>query len=72
MLLHKTETAWSFTSNRTVLAKLTGISPLHGSRPTVLIACDALNARTVTVQEYHYHDRNVFAGNPAKDCFLDH
>ncbi|RSU10497.1 conjugal transfer protein [Vagococcus elongatus] len=45
---------------------------MHGSRPTVLIVCDAFNARTVTIQEYHYHDKNVFAGSPAKDCFSDH
>ncbi len=62
----------SFTSNRTALAKLTGVPPLHGSRPTVLIACDAFNARTMTIQEYHYYDKNVFAGNPAKDYFSDH
>ena len=27
---------------------------MHGSHPTQLIACDALNARTVTIREYHY------------------
>ncbi len=61
-----------FSSNRTALAKLTGISPLHGSHATVLIACDAFNAQTVTIQAYHYHDKNVVANNPAKDCFSDH
>ncbi|HFD5827339.1 TPA: conjugal transfer protein, partial [Streptococcus pyogenes] len=25
-----------------------------------------------TIQEYHYYDKNVFAGNPAKDYFSDH
>src|SRR3712207_2925534 len=29
-----------FTSSQTALARLTGISPLHGSHPAVLIACD--------------------------------
>ena len=33
---------------------LTGISPLHGSHPALPIACDASNARTVAVGEYHY------------------
>lgn len=33
---------------------LTGISPLHGPHPALPIACDALNARTVAVGEYHY------------------
>ncbi len=45
---------------------------MHGSHATVLIACDAFNARAVTIQEYHYHDKNVIADNPTKDCFLDH
>jgi len=34
---------------------LTGISPLHGSHVALLIACDAFNARTVTVREFHYN-----------------
>ncbi|EPI45804.1 hypothetical protein HMPREF1582_01297 [Gardnerella vaginalis JCP8151A] len=29
-----------FTSNRTALAKLTGVPPLHGSHVAILIACD--------------------------------
>ena len=33
---------------------LTGISPLHGSHVALPIACDAFNARTVAVREYHY------------------
>ena len=33
---------------------LTGISPLHGSHVALPIACDASNARTVAVREYHY------------------
>ena len=33
---------------------LTGISPLHGFHPALPIACDASNARTVAVGEYHY------------------
>ncbi len=33
---------------------LTGISPLHGSHPALPIACDAFNARTVAIGEYHY------------------
>ncbi|GIO19367.1 hypothetical protein J18TS1_24670 [Oceanobacillus oncorhynchi subsp. incaldanensis] len=44
---------------QTALAKLTGISPLHGSHAAIPIACDALNARAMAVQEYHYHDREV-------------
>ncbi|MBE6992060.1 MAG: hypothetical protein E7430_05745 [Ruminococcaceae bacterium] len=31
----------------------TGVSPLRRSAGTPLIACDAFNARTVTVGEYH-------------------
>ena len=27
------------------------------------------HARTIDCMEYHYHDKNVVAGNPAKDCF---
>ena len=33
---------------------LTGVSPLHGSHAALPIACDALNARTVAIREYHY------------------
>jgi len=40
---------------------LTGISPRHGSHAALLIACDALNARTVTVREFHYNSLCVFA-----------
>src|SRR5690625_3802381 len=32
----------------------TGISPLQVFLPALLIACDALNARTMTIGEYHY------------------
>ncbi|NBK08577.1 conjugal transfer protein [Enterococcus asini] len=41
---------------------------MHGSHVAVPIACDASNARTMAVREYHYHDKKVMAGNPAKDC----
>lgn len=34
----------------------TGISPPHGSHAALPIACDALNARTVAVREYHCPD----------------
>ena len=34
--------------------KPTGISPSHVSHVTPLIACDALNAQAVTIEEYHY------------------
>ncbi|HGA0771286.1 TPA: hypothetical protein ACGQOF_002123, partial [Streptococcus agalactiae] len=62
-----------FTSNRTALAKLTGVPPLHGSHVAILIACDGfITLGLLTVWEYHYHDKNVVAGNPAKDCFSDH
>nr|AHZ87005.1 hypothetical protein Tn6227_orf9 [Streptococcus mitis] len=50
-----------FTSNRTALAKLTGISPLHDFHVAVPIVCDATNARTVAIREYHYHDKKVMA-----------
>ena len=61
------------TSNRTALAKLTGVPPLHGSHVAILIACDGfITLGLLTVWEYHYHDKNVVAGNPAKDCFSDH
>ncbi len=39
----------------------TGISPLHGSHATVPIACDALNAQTMAVREYHYQTEQVMA-----------
>ncbi|PZD87655.1 hypothetical protein DTX80_05395 [Bacilli bacterium] len=32
----------------------TGIPPLQVFLPALLIACDALNARTMTIGEYHY------------------
>ena len=40
----------------------TGIPPLRGSLQAALIAGDAINARTVTMQEYHYllPERTVF------------
>ena len=38
-----------------VSISFTGISPLHGSHVALLIACDASNARTVAVREYHYY-----------------
>ena len=37
-----------------VSISLTGISPLRGSHVVLPIACDAFNARTVAVREYHY------------------
>lgn len=37
-----------------VSISLTGISPLRGSHAALPIACDASNARTVAVGEYHY------------------
>ena len=36
------------------LLNLTGIAPLRGSRAALPIACDALNARTMAIREYHY------------------
>jgi len=41
----------------------TGISPLQVFLPALLIACDALNARTMTVGEYHYPNWWVIASN---------
>ena len=37
-----------------VSISLKGISPLHGSHVALPIACDASNARTVAIGEYHY------------------
>ena len=36
------------------LLNLTGIAPLRGSRAALPIACDASNARTMAIREYHY------------------
>lgn len=47
----------------------TGISPLHGSHAALPIACDASNARTVAVREYHYPFCAVVARKPLA-CFL--
>ena len=53
--------------NQTVdsLLNLTGIAPLRGSRAALPIACDALNARTVAVREYHY----VFCASSPTGCY---
>lgn len=51
------------------MAKLTGISPLHGAHAAIPIACDALNDQAVAVQEYHYHDREVMAVTCPKDTY---
>ena len=41
--------------NQTIVSyNLTGVSPLRGSRAALPIACDALNARTMAIREYHY------------------
>ena len=37
-----------------VSISLTGVSPLRGSHAALPIACDASNARTVAIGEYHY------------------
>ncbi|APT18752.1 conjugal transfer protein [Staphylococcus pseudintermedius] len=58
-----------YLSNRTALAKLTGISLLHGSHVAVPIACDASNARTMAIREYHYHDKKVMAAILLKITF---
>ena len=39
-----------------VLANLTRISLLHGSHAALPVACDASNARTTAIKEYHYTD----------------
>ena len=44
-----------------VSISLTGISPLHGSHVALPIACDASNARTTAVKEYHYTDIWIMA-----------
>jgi hypothetical protein len=41
-----------------------GVSPPRGSHAALPIACDALNARTVAVREYHYFGLCVFARKP--------
>ncbi|WP_333616612.1 hypothetical protein [Bacteroides pyogenes] len=49
--------------NRTVgSCNLTGVSPLRRSAEALPIACDAFNARTVAIREYHYVFR---ASSPA-------
>ncbi|HIF0981228.1 TPA: hypothetical protein ACXXX6_002885, partial [Enterococcus faecium] len=64
-----TLTREEYLSNRTALAKLTGISLLHGSHVAVPIACDASNARTMAIREYHYHDKKVMAAILLKITF---
>ena len=41
-----------------------GVSPPHGSRAALPIACDALNARTMAVRSYHY----VFCASSPASC----
>ena len=41
-------------AHQTVLANLTRISLPHGSHAALPVACDAFNARTTAVKEYHY------------------
>ncbi|HFM8177567.1 TPA: hypothetical protein ACHAON_003033, partial [Enterococcus faecium] len=66
---NNTLTREEYLSNRTALAKLTGISLLHGSHVAVPIACDASNARTMAIREYHYHDKKVMAAILLKITF---
>jgi len=47
------------------LLNLTGIAPLRGSRAALPIACDALNARTMAIREYHY----VFCASSPTGCY---
>ncbi len=60
-----------FTSNRTALTKAhTGVPPLHGSHVAILITCDGLSRSDIDCMGVSLsHDKNVVAGNPAKDCF---
>ena len=44
---------------------LTGVSPLRRSAGAVPIVCDALNARTVAIQEYHY----IFCASWPTSCY---
>ena len=44
-----------------VSISLTGVSPLRGSHAALPIACDASNARTPAVKEYHYTDIWIMA-----------
>jgi hypothetical protein len=62
-------------SRQTVSSELTPreFHPNCRSDRAALIACDGfITLGLLTVWEYHYHDKNVVAGNPAKDCFSDH
>ena len=52
--------------NQTVVSfNLTGISPLWRSAEVLPIACDAFNARTVAVREYHY----IFCVSSPISCY---
>ncbi|QJU17672.1 conjugal transfer protein [Blautia pseudococcoides] len=52
----------SFQAVRWLASKAHSISALYGSHTAVPIVCDASNARTVAVREYHYLTRQVMAG----------
>ncbi|MCB6193628.1 hypothetical protein [Blautia marasmi] len=44
------------------MSKAHGMKALYGSHTAVPIVCDASNARTVAVREYHYLTKQVMAG----------
>ncbi|MFR7605600.1 MAG: hypothetical protein ACLUV3_09500 [Oscillospiraceae bacterium] len=54
--------------NQTASASSTGISLLHGSHAALPIACDASNARTMAVREYHYTDIWIMAADVPKSA----
>ena len=53
------------------MSALTGLSPPHGSHAAAPIACDASNARTVAVREYHYLAGQVMAEESDVFPFMD-
>ena len=69
--MHRYDTSFprSFEAVRRLVSKPTGIAPLHGSHVAVPIACDASNARTMAIREYHYHDKKVMAAILLKITF---
>ncbi|MCI6705760.1 MAG: hypothetical protein MR568_01985 [Eisenbergiella massiliensis] len=54
--------------NQTAPASSTGIAPPHGSHAALPIACDASNARTMAVREYHYTDIWIVAADVPKSA----
>ena len=53
---------WCSQAVRRLVSKAHGMKALYGSHTAVPIVCDASNARTVAVREYHYLTEHVMAG----------